>query len=160
MRPLPRVVTPDTAWTPPPGATTPASRISSTSVRIVDGDSLELGAQRIRLDGIDALELSQTCRDARGGTIPCGRRARDALEALVRGGRVDCVGAATDRYGRLLARCMTARGIEINRTLVREGWALAYPGDATYAAEERAAAAERRGIHAWQFVRPEAWRRG
>lgn len=127
------------------------------AVRVVDGDSLEGGGRRLRLIGIDALELSQTCEPR---AVPCGRLARAALDSLVRGGSLHCADLGTDRYGRTLARCSNWRGEEVNRALVREGWALAYAGDATYAREERAAAAERRGIHAWQFIRPAEWRRG
>src|SRR5262245_38909442 len=36
------------------------------SVQVVDGDSLKAGDEQIRLIGIDAPELRQTCRDAQG----------------------------------------------------------------------------------------------
>jgi len=152
------------AWPPaapagaPPGAG-PAT-FGADALRVVDGDSLELGAQRVRLIGIDALELHQTCRDASGAAIACGLQARAALAALVEAGPVRCAEEATDRFGRSLARCTNGRGEEINRALVREGWALAYAGDARYAAEERAARRARRGIHAREFVPPAEWRRG
>ena len=85
--------------------------------------------------------------------------ARSALENLVRDGDLRCTEMGRDRYGRVLARCANGRGEEINRAMVREGWALAYEGDPAYLAEQRTAAAERRGIHAWQFDRPSDWRR-
>lgn len=134
--------------------------LAADAVRVVDGDSLELGGQRVRLKGIDALELHQTCRDAGGAGIACGQEARAALAALVADGPVRCSDEGTDRFGRTLARCKNGRGEEINRALVREGWALAFAGDPRYAAEERAARQARRGIHAWAFVPPAEWRRG
>jgi endonuclease YncB( thermonuclease family) len=150
-RRLPRVVTMEEGGPPP--------RIAGP-VRVIDGDSLEVAGRRVRLIGIDALERSQTCRDRAGATIACGRQAQAALEALLRGGTVACEVLGEDRFDRLLARCTNPQGVEVNRAMVGQGWALAYPGDDSYAAEERAARMERRGIHAWQFVPPAEWRRG
>lgn len=133
--------------------------VAAEAVRVVDGDSLEFDGTRVRLSGIDALELRQTCRDATGAGVACGRAARDALAALVRDGPLRCTAQGADRFGRSLAVCTNGRGEEINRTLVREGWALAYPGDDAYRAEERAAAAARRGVHAFEFTPPQEWRR-
>ena len=45
--------------------------------RVVDGDSLEIAALRVRLYGIDAPELSQHCASGDGRDYPCGRDARD-----------------------------------------------------------------------------------
>ena len=43
--------------------------------RVVDGDTLAIGDQRVRLFGIDALEASQTCQDRAGRAYTCGGRA-------------------------------------------------------------------------------------
>jgi hypothetical protein len=43
---------------------------------VVDGDALKFGKQRMRLYGIDAPELHQTCD---GGTWAAGKLVRDAL---------------------------------------------------------------------------------
>jgi len=127
---------------------------------VVDGDTLVLETRRLRLLGIDAPELAQDCRDG-SEAVPCGRMARAALAALLRDARsVTCILRGEDRFGRGLAVCETEAGLEINPALVREGWALAWRDDPTYAEEERRAARERRGIHAWDFVPPAEWRRG
>ena len=118
-----------------------------------DGDTLTLGSERIRLRGIDAPELDQTCTKG-GARYSCGRQARDALAALARGRSVTCSGTGRDRYGRLLMVC-EADGIEVNRRLVEDGWAVAY-GD--YHAEEDAARGGGRGLWAGSFDRPRDWR--
>lgn len=122
-------------------------------VVVNDGDSLTLGAERIRLRGIDAPEIRQTCRKA-GADYPCGRQARQALVGLIGGGPVTCSGWERDKYGRLLATC-SAGGRDLNRGQVEAGWALAY-GD--YEAEELAARRSGAGLWAGSFERPRDWR--
>lgn len=121
---------------------------------INDGDSITLGAERIRLRGIDAPEYSQTCRSG-DEAYPCGRRSREALTKLVAGRQVTCTGWERDRYGRLLGEC-SAGGIDLNRTQVETGWAVSY-GD--YGAEEAIARRDRLGIWTGEFDRPREWRR-
>ena len=55
-------------WLSPPPSEPPKStgEIIAGRARVVDGDSLEIGAARIRLFGIDAPEGAQHCRDAQG----------------------------------------------------------------------------------------------
>lgn len=134
------------------------ARISSETnagiAAVVDGDSLRIGEKRIRLEGIDAPELSQTCFSG-GREINCGRQAREHLRALIGGQKVVCEGWQTDKYGRLLARC-TARSIELNAAMVRDGWAVAY-GDFDMLQAE--AQAERRGLWQGDFETPREWRR-
>lgn len=118
-----------------------------------DGDSITLGAERIRLLGIDAPEYDQSCRRA-GADYACGRAARDALKSLIGGKPVACAGWELDRYGRLLATC-TANGHDLNRTMVESGWAVAY-GD--FEAEQAAARKSGAGLWAGSFDRPRDWR--
>lgn len=44
----------------------------SGPARVVDGDTLELGKERIRLFGIDAPESKQLCKNNRGNDYACG----------------------------------------------------------------------------------------
>lgn len=131
-----------------------ANTVATTgAVRVVDGDSLEAEGERIRLRGIDAPELSQTCR--RGDAeYRCGYEAREAMRRLIAGRPVDCSGSQRDRYQRLLAVCR-AGDVELNRAQVLAGWAVAYGG---YSEEEEAAHQARRGVWAGDFERPSAWR--
>lgn len=132
--------------------TGPAETLNG-AMRAADGDSLVHGAVRIRLEGIDAPELGQTCRRA-GADYACGREAQAALARLVAGRNVSCRSAGHDRYDRLLARC-TAGGVDLNRAMVEAGWAMAY-GD--YGREEDAARRAGRGLWAGSFERPQDWR--
>ncbi|MEZ5839478.1 MAG: thermonuclease family protein [Hyphomicrobiales bacterium] len=118
-----------------------------------DGDSFRIGEERIRLEGIDAPELAQTCfRD--GKEWPCGRESKAHLARIIAGREITCTGTSRDRFDRVLARCRVGE-TDINAAQVRAGWAIAY-GD--YAAEEAEAEAERLGLWQGTFERPRDWR--
>jgi endonuclease YncB( thermonuclease family) len=124
----------------------------------IDGDSLRKGEQEYRLHGIDAPELHQTCTGTGGKSLPCGRAARDHLRGLVRAGALDCDILETDRYGRRVAECR-AGDLDINREMVRSGWAIAYRRHGTdYQDAESAARAAGRGLWQGTFETPERWR--
>lgn len=130
-----------------------AMRQTIGSVTVNDGDTITLNGERIRLLGIDAPEYMQSCRKD-GADYPCGRQAREAMVRLAAGKTVTCEGWERDRYGRLLAVCK-AGGVDLNRALVEQGWAVAY-GD--YDDAERLARKRRAGIWAGSFEQPRDWR--
>lgn len=130
-----------------------ATREYSGPVRVIDGDSLRVSAENIRLRGIDAPEFDQQC-SLDGRSYACGRSARAALSELVQGRRVICEGWEFDRYDRLLARCTTEAG-DLAQRMVESGWAISY-GD--FRAEEARARALRRGLWAGSFDEPREWR--
>ncbi|GLK70319.1 thermonuclease family protein [Ancylobacter dichloromethanicus] len=124
------------------------------AVRVADGDSLEVAGERVRLDGVDAPELHQSCGEG-AKEWPCGAEARAALEALVARGAVSCRPVDEDRYGRAVSVC-SVDGADIGAALVRQGWAVAL--GLAYRAEERAAQAAGAGIWSGRFERPAEWR--
>ena len=131
----------------------------SGRVRIVDGDTLDIGGVQVRLHGIDAPESRQSCV-ADGRRWACGERATRALSGRIGGRTVACEERDRDRYGRTVAVCRAA-GEDLNVWMVREGWALAYRRySMAYVAEETAARSARRGIWRGDFVAPWDWRRG
>lgn len=121
--------------------------------RVADGDTLEIGGQRLRLVGLDAPEWDQACTAA-AGQWPCGRAATERMRELVRGQVLNCRGTGHDQYGRLLATC-TVDGSDIGEALVRDGLAVAA---GRYAAAESEAKAARRGLWQGDFVSPARWR--
>jgi endonuclease YncB( thermonuclease family) len=123
-----------------------------------DADTITVAGGRIRLDGIDAPELAQTCERA-GVPWPCGRDAAEALRAKLRGQPVRCAAQGRDRFNRLLAHCWLGE-MDIGGWLVSEGLAVAYTRYSwRYAPEELAARWHGRGLWGGSFETPEDWRR-
>ena len=133
----------------------PPGSVTEGRARAIDGDSISLDGQQIRLQGIDAPEYSQTCQGADGQPYNCGRTAATALRRLLAQGPLTCSGYEFDRYNRLLGTCQVA-GKNIAAELVREGLAVSY-GD--YLVEEARARNERKGLWAGAFDMPRDWRR-
>jgi len=132
----------------------PSGREVTGRAFAVDGDTIRIGESRIRLKGIDAPELNQSCM--RGSTpILCGEKARDTLLGMILNRRVECRVTGRDRYQRLLARCFVD-GEDIGARMVSEGFAVAY-GD--YRILETKARLQGRGIWSTTFEQPQEWRR-
>ena len=82
--------------------------------RVIDGDTIDIGDERIRLEGIDTPERGQRCRDAAGREYHCGKAATEALRALIGSGTVRCEIEGRGKYGRAIGICFTADGTDIN----------------------------------------------
>lgn len=126
---------------------------------VVDGDTLEVRGQRIRLWGVDAPEGRQTC-ERQGQSYRCGQNAANALDAWIAGRPVVCIPEGpADRYRRIVARC-TVSGSDIGGWIVGQGWAVDYPrySNGTYERLQHDAQVRRRGLWAGSFQMPWDWR--
>ncbi len=125
---------------------------------VVDGDTLDLHGQRIRLWGIDAPESRQLCRHD-GRPWRCGQAAALALADRIGRHAVHCEVRDVDRWKRLIAICHEA-GEDLSAWMVRNGLALAFRRYATdYVQAENDARHARRGLWSGAFAPPWAWRR-
>ena len=120
-------------------------------VRVVDGDTLDLNGQRIRLHGIDAPERGAACR---GGDSDCHQIATARLAALVRGRVLVCRDLGERTHERIVAQCLVD-GHDLAALLLDEGVVMACPGYARrhphsqgYMAIEARAQAAGRGLFA------------
>ncbi|TCZ56262.1 thermonuclease family protein [Roseicella aquatilis] len=129
-------------------------------VRVLDGETLRLGRQVLRLAALQAPERGlAACRDAAGRARDCGAAAADALAALVAGRDLACRVEGADGRGRALGTC-EAGGVEVNATLIATGWALAdAKASPALAAAEAAARQGGRGLWGEARPAPDSWRR-
>jgi Staphylococcal nuclease homologue len=82
------------------------------------------------------------------------------LANLIAGQTVQCEIVGRDNYARALGVC-TVADVELNKTMVRDGWALAFVKYSDrYAADQGAAEAAKAGLWAASFVKPWEWRLG
>jgi len=83
-------------------------------IHTIDGDTLRMGSERIRLRGIDTPELSE----------PGGQEAKQRLEQLLHDGPIRIVPHGQDIYGRTVADVFVS-GRNVAEVLRQEGYAKA-----------------------------------
>jgi endonuclease YncB( thermonuclease family) len=137
-----------------PAGSGPVPAQISGAGRAIDGDSLVVGREEVRMKGIDAPECRQICT-REGRPWHCGNAARDELRRLIGKDVVQCRVFERDQHGRLLAAC-SAGGRDLNAGMVASGMAVAY---GSYLREQGEAKAKRRGLWGSEFEQPRDWRR-
>lgn len=132
-----------------------AQAAGAATVRVIDGDTIQVAGTTFRLHGIDAPEAGQRCDDTGGGTWRCGDEATRHLEELIANAVPQCDDRGIDDYDRVIAVCV-ANGIELNRAMVLDGFAWAFRRfSEDYAVDEDVAAG--RGVEIWQAATQTAW---
>lgn len=122
--------------------------------RIVDADTFDIGAVRIRVQGIDAPEAAERCTRANGTSWRCGTWATEQAIARYEGQHLVCRDLGERTYGRVVAQC-DHNGRDIALDLVRAGvamacprYALQHPHSRAYIDAEKEAAFAAAGLHA------------
>lgn len=125
--------------------------------RVIDGDEIEVAGKRVRLYGIEAPDLGQTCW-YQNKEFPCGQSARRNLWLNVKNQRLTCREKSVVD-GVVVALCFDAKGRDVAGGLVRSGWALAVPKQVeVYIEAEAEAKRQKLGLWNFKFTKPWDWR--
>ena len=138
-----------------PGDQSLADDLVGNKASVIDGDTIEIGATRIRLWGIDAPESNQLCRANNGSQYPCGAKATHELAAFISERPVNCEPVSLDENGQTSATC-SVDGVDLGGWLVRNGFALDWPqySKGKYDSAQREADHAGRGIWEGNYVAP------
>ena len=100
------------------------SKTITGNAKVIDGDTIHIGSNKIRLHGIDAPETDQTC-EKKNITWFCGQESTKALTNFINNQKVICNTNGTDRYKRYISVCFV-NNFNMNEFMVENGWAIAY----------------------------------
>ena len=136
----------------------------SRSVKVIDGDTIKINGENIRLHGIDAPEMKQICQNENNNPYACGVVAKEALYNWISKSKkkVYCYYSERDRYKRIIGKCYLGANSSnsLNKRMVREGHAVAYTRYSNdYIGAQNDAKDWSRGIWRGKFDLPEEWRR-
>ena len=126
--------------------------------KIIDGDTIYIGSNKIRLHGIDAPETKQKCTKD-GKKWNCGLESKKFLKNLIQNDHIKCDANGRDKYNRYIAICYK-NNINLNSEMVIQGWAIAYRYySLDYVKEERIAKSNKLGIWIGKFEEPYLFRK-
>lgn len=128
------------------------------TILVVDGDTWDVGGDRVRLFGIDAPEADQTCQNASGDIWECGAWVTEEVRSRYAHKNAVCDEMDRDRYGRTVARCRVGTA-DVGQSLVSDGLAFAYRRySMDYDLDEKSAVVAGRGLHNSRVQNPAAFR--
>lgn len=104
-------------------ACVPAVALALDAAHVIDGDTISVAGEKVRLAGIDAPEMRAQCRFEDW----LARRATVRMSELVADG-VTLERHGVDRYRRTLAVVFDAQGRDVGAVLVAEGLAREWHG--------------------------------
>jgi endonuclease YncB( thermonuclease family) len=130
-------------------------------VSVHDGDTLKLTlyGTSVRLNGIDAPEKDQLCRNEDSEFYPCGEVATKALTDFIAGRDINCVDLDDRSWARTIGVCSVG-GKDVADWMVRNGYALDWPkySKGGYLEPQAEAKRDSRGMWAGSFVDPWKYR--
>ena len=126
--------------------------------RIIDGDTIHIKNNKIRLHGIDAPETTQTCKIDLQDWY-CGKQSSAELKKIIDNQSVECQVSDIDIYDRYVAICSTIK-TNLNKWMVKNGWAIAYRYySIKYVEDEVKARKNKLGIWIGKFQEPYLFRK-
>ena len=126
--------------------------------KVIDGDTIHIGNNKIRLHAIDAPETKQRCKK-NNKKWNCGLESTKFLKNLIGSNKIQCDTNGKDRYNRYIGVCFKGN-TDLNREMVINGWAIAYRYySLEYIKEEEIAKIKKVGIWGGEFEEPYLFRK-
>ena len=126
--------------------------------KVIDGDTIHIRENKIRLYGIDAPESNQECLQDNKKWL-CGKDSTEFLKKITHNSIVECRINGIDKYKRYIGICFTNKK-NLNRYIVKNGWAIAYRYySKDYIDEELIAKKNKKGIWQGEFEEPHKFRK-
>ena len=124
---------------------------------VVKGDVLTLAGRVVKLFGVAAPDISQTCADGQGRGYRCGQQAVSWLSGWLANNNLRCHILGEDERGILTGVCMLGQ-YDIGAALINSGWAVADVRQSKiYLAYQEQASQNRRGLWQGKFYMPWDW---
>jgi len=135
----------------------PESSMLSGPARALDGSTLVVAGQTIRLQGITAPPASLVCRDG-AWDYKCGEDSRLALDQAIANRPVDCERLPSTESV-TVGQCRSDQGTDLGAAMVESGWAVAdLRRSSRYLPQQAKAQDQSRGLWRNNFAYPEQWR--
>ncbi len=126
--------------------------------KVIDGDTIHINKNKIRLHAIDAPETNQLC-NKNSKVWNCGLESTKFLKELIGNNKIECITKGKDRYNRFIGICYKDN-LDLNSAMVLNGWAIAYRYySKDYIEEEEEAKRDKKGIWIGDFEEPYLFRK-
>ncbi|MBR1600752.1 MAG: thermonuclease family protein [Alphaproteobacteria bacterium] len=129
--------------------------------RVVTASTLFINGLNIKMYGVDAPDINQTCANHFGQGYYCGKEARNWLQSWLGNKEVTChiLGKVENRWA--TGTCFIDNNkYDVGAVVINAGWAVAYTKNTDiYIGYENQAKANKRGLWAGTFYKPWDWRK-
>ena len=126
--------------------------------KVIDGDTIHIYKNKIRLHAIDAPETNQTC-NKNNKVWNCGIESTKFLKKLIGKNKIECITTGKDQYNRFIGVCFK-NNLDLNSEMILNGWAIAYRYySMDYVKEEEEAKKQKIGIWSGEFEEPYLFRK-
>ena len=127
--------------------------------KVLSGTTFVMNGMTLKLYGVDAPDMSQTCLTKRSESYKCGKNAKKKLEKLLLNKQISCqliFPYATSKYYTICE----IQGYDVGSTMVSVGWAVADRNVSdVYIPYENQARKKNEGLWSGKFVAPWEYRR-
>ena len=139
-------------------STVSSSKTIFGKAKVIDGDTIHINKNKIRLHAIDAPETNQTCKK-NSKVWNCGMESTKFLKELIGNNKIECITQGKDQYNIFIGICYKDN-LDLNSEMVINGWAIAYKYySLDYIKEEEIAKSKKAGIWIGEFEEPYEFRK-